>query len=235
MAASKQTSAPLAPFKGFPKEGISWFDGLALAMNREWFQENKRGYELLWLEPMSALLHELSAPLAKLYGKKLGPPKIFRINRDVRFAKDKRPYKTTIGGMLPFEGSGGPMEGPAALYLQLGTEEYYGFGYYFLEGASLLRLRKAVLDEKKGPALQRLVDVAMKSGLELDAMETLKRPPPGVDKAHPRVELLKPKGLALGSGTIPKKVRFGPELKAFLLAQAKVAAPIVKWGFGQKL
>lgn len=234
MAATKKSAAPLAPFNGFPKEGLSWFDGLALAQNKDWYQANKQGYELLWLQPMTALLTELAAPLQKLYGKKVGAPRIFRINRDVRFSKDKRPYKTHIAGMLPFEGNG-PMEGPAPLYLQLGSEEYYGFGFYFLEGTSLVRLRKAVLDEKKGAALQRLVDAATKAGMGPDAMETLKRPPPGVDKLHPRVELLKRKGLAVGSASIPKKVRFGAGLKDFLLAQAKVAAPIVKWGFGQKL
>jgi uncharacterized protein (TIGR02453 family) len=234
MAASKKPPAPLPPFAGFPKEGLSWFDGLALAQNKEWFQAHRDGYELLWLQPMTALLTELKQPLEKLYGQKLGAPRIFRLNRDVRFSKDKRPYKTNIAGMLPFEGNG-PMEGPAPVYLSLGSEEYYGFGFYFLEGSALVRFRKAVLDEKKGAALQKLVDAAVKAGMGPDAMETLKRPPPGVDKAHPRVELLKRKGIAIGSDAIPKKVRFGPGLKHFLLAQAKVAQPVVQWGFEQRL
>lgn len=221
-------------FAGFPTEGTSWLDGLALAQSREWYQAHKQGYELLWLQPMSALLDELKGPLQKVYGKQIGKPKIFRLNRDVRFSKDKRPYKTNVAAMLPFEGFG-PMEGPAALYLSLGSEEYYGFGFWFLEAPALQRLRKAILDDKKGAALEKLMVAVKRAGMEHSAMETLKRPPPGVAKDHPRVELLKPKGLGLGSDQIPKAVRFSPKLRDFLLAQAKVAAPVLKWGWAQKL
>ena len=221
-------------FDGFPKAGISWFDALALAQNREWFQAHRDGYEQLWLAPMKALLAELKAPLQKVYGRKLGPEKIFRINRDVRFAKDKRPYKTNIAGMIPFEGKG-PMEGPAALYLHLGLEEVVAFGFYQLAPASLQRLRKRLIDEKTGAPLAKLMAQARKAGLSPDAMERLKRPPPGVDKEHPRVELLKLKALALSRDDVPKAVRYGPKLKDFLVEQAKAAAPVIKWGLAQKL
>jgi uncharacterized protein (TIGR02453 family) len=226
--------APLAPFAGFPKLGISWFQSLAVAQNREWFQANREGYEQLWLAPMQSLLAELHTPLEKLYGKKLGPTKVFRLNRDVRFAKDKSPYKTNIAGMIPFDGFN-PMEGPAALYLHLGLEEFVAFGFYTLEPASVQKLRKQLLDEKVGPALAKLIDAAGKVGLHATGMEKLKRPPPGVSPDHPRVELLKQKALALSSGDVPKSVRFGAGFKDWVLEQAKAAAPVVKWGLAQKL
>ena len=121
--ATKKTKAelPTAPFAGFPKAGISWFQSLAVAQNREWFQAHKLAWEQLWLQPMQSLLAELRAPLEKIYGRKLGATKVFRLNRDVRFSKDKSPYKTNIAGMVPFEGFE-PMQGPAALYLHLGLE-----------------------------------------------------------------------------------------------------------------
>src|SRR5690242_14540278 len=103
------------PLTGFPKAGVTWVHHLAVAQNREWFQAHRDGYEDLWLTPMKALLDEVHAPLEKLYGQKLGPAKIFRLNRDVRFSKDKSPYKTHVAAMIPFEGFG-KMEGPAALY-----------------------------------------------------------------------------------------------------------------------
>ena len=229
-----QSAVPPAPFTGFPKPGISWFQGLAMAQNREWFQAHKEGYEQLWLAPMTALLTELRAPLEKLYGRKLGATKVFRLNRDVRFSKNKNPYKTNIAGMLPFDGFK-PMEGPAALYLHLGLEEFVAFGFYMLETPSVLKLRKQLLDEKVGPALAKLFAGAQKVGLEPDGMEKLKRPPPGVSADHPRVELLKQKSLALGRGDIPKSVRFTAGFKAWVLEQAKAAAPVVKWGLAQKL
>lgn len=234
--ASKKTppAAPLAPFTGFPRPGIGWFQGLALAQNREWFQAHREGYEQLWLAPMQSLLAELKSPLEKLYGRKLGATKVFRLNRDVRFSKDKSPYKTNIAGLLPFDGFQ-PMEGPAALYLHLGLEELVAFGFYTLETPSLQRLRKLLLDEKAGPALAKLIAAAGKAGLHPDAMEKLKRPPPGVSADHPRVELLKHKALALSREEVPKSVRFGAGLKAWILEQAKAAAPVVKWGLAQKL
>ena len=221
-------------FLAFPKAGVSWFQSLAVAQNREWFQANKEGYELLWLTPMKALLEEVRAPLEKLYGRTLGPTKVFRLNRDVRFAKDKSPYKTHIAGMIPFEGFG-PMEGPAALYLHLGLEDVVAFGFYMLEPASLQKLRKLLIEEKTGKPLAKLIDVAGKAGLVPDSMERLKRPPPGVSPEHPRVELLKNKALALSNSKVPKTVRFKADFKPWLLQQAKAAAPVVKWGLAQKL
>lgn len=221
-------------FTGFPKEGVSWFQALALAQSREWFQAHKGAFDELWVQPMKALLDELSAPLAKVYGRPLGPPKLFRLNRDLRFSKDKTPYKTHIAGMLPFEGAAA-MSGPAALYLHLGLNEVVGFGYYVLGPAELKRLRQSILQDATGRPLQKLVDSAQKRGLEFGGLDKLRRPPPGVDADHPRVELLKQKGLAVSRTDIPKKVRFGKELKPWLLEQAKLAAPILKWGFARRL
>lgn len=226
--------APLAPFNGFPKAGISWFQSLAVAQNREWFQAHRDGYEQLWLHPMESLLSELRAPLEKLYGRKLGPTKLFRLNRDVRFSRDKSPYKTNVSGMLPFEGFK-PMEGPAALYLHLGLEEVVAFGFYMLEPASLQRLRKLLIEDKTGAPLAKLIAAAGKKGLVPDSMEKLKRPPPGVSPDHPRVELLKRKALGLSNEAIPKSVRFSAAFKDWVLEQAKAAAPVVKWGLAQKL
>ncbi len=224
----------LPPFEGFPKEGVSWFRSLALAQNREWFQAHKAAYEALWLNPMKSLMAELAGPMARVYGRKIGAPKHFRINRDVRFSRDKSPYKTNIAAMLSF-GNFTPMEGPVALYLHLGLEEVVGFGFYFLEGPHVQRLRKRVLDEKTGPAVQKLVNAATRKGLKLDGMEKLKRAPPGVDPNHPRIELLRFKALALTRADIPKSVRYSPALKGWLVEQAAAAAPVVKWGFAQKL
>lgn len=224
----------MSTFGGFPKAGVAWFQALAMAQNREWFQANKAGYEALWLEPMKALAAQLTGPLTKLYGRKVAAPKIFRLNRDVRFSKDKSPYKTHAGLLLAFEGWG-PMEGPAALYLHLGLDEVVGFGFYALEAPGLKRLRARILDDKSGGALEKLVATAKKAGLSLDGMEQLKRAPAGIDPAHPRIELLKFKGLALSRTDVPKRVRYTAELSDWLLEQAEAAAPVVKWGLAQKL
>lgn len=221
-------------FEGFHPSGVAWFRALALEQNRDWFQENRQGYETLWLGPMKALLKELERPLEKVYGRKLGPPKIFRLNRDVRFSKDKSPYKTNIAALVPFAGHA-PMAGPAALYLHLGLDEVVAFGFYFLEPPALQRLRRALLHERSGPAAQKLVDAAKRKGLSIDSMEKLKRAPPGTSPDHPRIELLRHKGLGLTRSDIPKSVRHSPKLREWTVDQAAAAAPLIRWGFEQGL
>jgi uncharacterized protein (TIGR02453 family) len=230
----KKTAAVPGRFEGFPASGVAWFRALALEQNREWFQAHREGYETLWLTPMKALLSELARPLAKVYGRKLGPPKIFRLNRDVRFSKDKSPYKTNIAALVPFEGHAAMM-GPAALYLHLGLGDVVAFGFYAFEPAALQRLRRAILHERSGPAAQKLIEAARKKGLVLHAMETLKRAPPGVAPDHPRIELLRHKGLGLSRTDIPRGVRNGPKLRDWLVEQAATAAPLIRWGFANGL
>jgi uncharacterized protein (TIGR02453 family) len=220
----------MTSFKGFQKDGVAFFRGLAMAQNRDWFQAHRAEFEALWLEPMKTFLAEVKAPLAKVFKRPVGEVKVFRINRDVRFSKDKSPYKTHLAGMVPFAG-GKAMESPAALYLHLGMEDLVAFGFYLLEPPQLKRLRAAVLDEKKGKELARRVAAAEKAGLELDSMEKLKRAPPGVDPNHPRIELLRQKGLGLLGREIPARVRYGAGFLEWTLAQARAAAPVIAWGF----
>jgi uncharacterized protein (TIGR02453 family) len=221
-------------FTGFPKEGVSWFQSLAVAQNREWFQAHKAGYEQLWLSPMKALLDELPAGLTKVYRRALGVPKVFRLNRDVRFSKDKSPYKTHIAALIPFEGAA-PMEGPAALYVGLGLTDVVAFGFYMLDPPSLKRMRQRIVDGRTGRELQRRVDLAQRKGLKLGGHEQLKRAPVGFDAEHPRIELLKHKGLTLTRTDIPKGARFTKAFKPWLLEQAKNAAPVIQWGFQAQL
>jgi uncharacterized protein (TIGR02453 family) len=234
-AALKKAAVVHPPFEGFPQQGVDWFRALALSQSREWFQANRQGYETLWLQPMQSLLAELKAPLAKLYGRPLGAPKVFRLNRDVRFSKDKSPYKTNVSGVLGFEGAGGPMGGPVALYLHLGLDEAAAAGFYALEPDGIQRLRRRVLDDKTGKPLAKLLDAAQRKGVTLTSMETLKRAPPGVPVDHPRIEILKHKGLGLSLGSIPTRVRYSKALKGWLLEQLAAAQPVVAWGLAQRL
>ena len=108
------TAAAPAPFAGFAKDAPRFFHELAAEMNRDWFTAHKAEYEALWVTPMTALLAEVRTGLVSAYrGLTLAPPRLFRIHRDVRFAKDKTPYKTHCGGLLSL-GDGPVMESGAA-------------------------------------------------------------------------------------------------------------------------
>jgi len=147
--------------------------------NRDWFQAHKAVYERACRGPMEALLAELEP--------EYGSGKIFRINRDVRFAADKSPYKTNIAAVV----SGG--------YIALSPSGLYtGGGGYMLAGPDLTRYREAVDDEGSGEDLAKIVKGLEKKGYEVGSHEQLRSAPKGYSKDHPRIRLLQHKGLHAG-------------------------------------
>jgi uncharacterized protein (TIGR02453 family) len=124
---------------------------------------------------------ELLAELADEFGA----GKIFRPFRDVRFAKDKSPYKTAIGATLERGG-----------YVQFSAHGLAaGSGYYVMMPDQLERYRRAVDDDKSGAQVEKLVADLRKGGADIAAHDTLKTTPKGYPKDHPRIELLRHKGL----------------------------------------
>jgi uncharacterized protein (TIGR02453 family) len=222
-----------APFRGFPDARGDFFLSLALHNDRDWFQSHRTEYEQGWAAPMAALLAEVREGLGGAYGKRgLGAPKVFRLNRDVRFSKDKTPYKTHVAGWIPVEAGGGasPGSAPAAIYLHVGVDERFtGSGCWTLEPDALKRYRAAVLDPKRGAALARHLKALTARGFSLSSAETLVRVPVGVDPEHPRADLLRMKGLVVDPGDVPKKLLTRPALAGWLVEQARAAAPVVRW------
>src|SRR5262245_22257352 len=110
---------PAPGFQGFDRAAPGFFHELAAEQNKKWFDANKQRYQDQWVAPMTALLAEVSAKLAKAYAPlKMAPAKLFRIYRDTRFAKDKSPYKTHIAGVIPFTGKASSMP----MYVHIGMD-----------------------------------------------------------------------------------------------------------------
>jgi len=163
-------------FRGWPVEALEFFEGLEADNSRSYWQANKGVYEGSVRAPMEALLEEL-AP-------EWGEGWIFRPYRDLRFSRDRSPYKTHIGAMV---GDG---------YVQLSADGLAaGRGMYEMAPDQLERFRRAVSAERTGAELVGLVADARGAGLEVTARETLKTAPRGYPKDHPRIELLRFKGL----------------------------------------
>src|SRR5436305_3458198 len=111
------------PFAGFEKGQVRFFRQLAAKQDRDWFKAHKTEYEALAELPMKDLIDDVYRAVEKQYkGFPLKPPKLFRIYRDVRFSKDKSPFKTGSSAVIALQGSDeeGP---PAALYVHLGTRD----------------------------------------------------------------------------------------------------------------
>jgi uncharacterized protein (TIGR02453 family) len=198
-------------FRGWPVEAVEFYDGLLADNSRVYWQDHKQVYEECVRAPMEALLRDLEP--------EFGEGKIFRPYRDVRFSKDKAPYKTAIAATLEHGG-----------YIQMSADGLAaGCGLYRPAPDQLERYRTAVADARKGPALVKLVTTARGVKIDITASETLKTAPRGYPKDHPRIELLRQKGLIawrewpvgawLGTATAKQRV------VDFLHA----AAPVQRW------
>jgi uncharacterized protein (TIGR02453 family) len=219
------------PFEGFPDKDAKFFRLLAKNQTREWFQAHKEEFEEGWNEPMKELLNTVREKSdAAFKHTDLDAPKIFRIYRDVRFSKDKSPYKTHVGGVIPTKRRGKITEVPMALYFHVGQPRSFGAsGHYMMDASSLVKFRNAVADDKTGRELDKLLSGLKKKGFSVDSHDTYKRVPRGFDAAHPRAEHLKRKGLTVGFPDLPKGILTSPKLVPWLVDQVKTAAPLVEW------
>jgi uncharacterized protein (TIGR02453 family) len=165
-------------FRGWPAEALEFFEGLEADNSKTYWQANKATYERAVKAPTDALLAELAA--------EFGEGKIFRPYRDVRFSADKSPYKTHLGAVL----SGGG-------YVELSANGLAaGCGYWHMAPDQLTRFREAVGDDRIGGGLADLLAGLRAKGIESIAHSELKTAPRGYPKDHPRIDLLRRKGLA---------------------------------------
>ena len=167
-------------FSGFPPSALTFYEELAANNTRAWWQANKARYEGDVRAPMLAMLEELT---------EFGPFNVFRPYNDVRFAKNKAPYKLNIAAV-------GETEGGASDYVHFSADGLMaGSGYYHMASDQLERFRRAVDDDRVGAELESLVRDLESTGCTSSAMEELKTAPRGYPKDHPRIELLRRKGL----------------------------------------
>jgi uncharacterized protein (TIGR02453 family) len=165
-------------FQGWPHEAIDFWDGLDEDNSKAYWTSHKSQYDDAVRAPMDALLAEL-AP-------EFGAAKVFRPYRDVRFSKDKTPYKDHIGAVCTDD------DGRVS-YVQLGAAGLMaGGGAYELATDHLERVRRAIDDERTGTELEKLVGSMRRKGVALGGSQ-LKTAPRGYDRDHPRIELLRRK------------------------------------------
>ncbi|MEM9113932.1 MAG: DUF2461 domain-containing protein [Myxococcota bacterium] len=166
-------------FRGFSPAAFRFLAELAENNERAWFAENKGRYEALWKEPLEAFLEDAEPSF--------GAGKVFRVHRDVRFSKDKRPYKTHASVVMEAKG--------IVHYLHLEADHaFVATGIHDMAKDQCKRLREGVDDGRTGPALVRIVDRLEAAGFEIGG-EALKTAPRGYAKDHPRVRFLRHKGL----------------------------------------
>ena len=164
-------------FSGWPEEALDFYDGLAADNSKSYWSEHKAIYEQMVLLPMTELTEELAA--------EFGEPKIFRPYRDVRFSADKSPYKTHIGAVIGGTG-----------YVQLSAEGLgAGAGMWQMAPEHLERYRAAVVSDGPGTELEQVIARIEKADITVHGHGALKSAPRGYPADHPRIVLLRYKGL----------------------------------------
>ena len=206
----------MSGFAGFPPAVFAWFEGLEADNSREYVQRTRDVLDEQVRGGMQALLDELA-------GEEFGQMvKLFRQHRDLRFARDKSPYKTRTYGILH-----GPDRAHYAELSALGL--YAGTGLYQPSREQLERFRDAVLDDATGPELEALVAEARAAGLEVEGA-TLRSAPRGVARDHPRVSLLRHTSLIAGRRLPPGRGGIGREAALGHLTDTwRAAGPLLGW------
>lgn len=220
-------------FSGFPKDGLRFFREVAANNNREWFQEHKQDYLDNLQAPALAFLVEFGEKLKVIvpgirYDTRTnGAGSLMRIYRDIRFSKDKSPYKDHLGINF-WEGAGKQGNPGFHFWMDASGAALYG-GFHGFPRPFLAAYREAVAGEQLGSRLEKIMaELESKPGFAVGG-EQLKRVPPGYSKDHPRGDLLRYKGLyARGPKLEPAELQ-SADLVDTCLEHARVLAPLHRW------
>jgi uncharacterized protein (TIGR02453 family) len=201
-------------FTGFSEAALDFYDDLEIDNSRLYWKAHEDVYLASVKAPMTALTDALE--------KEFGTAKIFRPFRDVRFAKDKTPYKTHQGAFV----GAAPACG---WYVEISARGVRtGAGFYHAEASDLTRIRAAMANELTGPKLQRILAKLARAGYEVGG-DRLKTSPRGYAADHPRIELLRHRSLTVGRDYGFEPVIHTPELVDAVRRDWKAARPLVDW------
>ncbi len=201
-------------FTGFPVAALDFYDDLEMDNTKSFWEANKSVHAESVMSPMAALTTALEP--------EFGSPKVFRPYRDVRFAKDKTPYKTHQGAFVAVAPATGWYVEVSARGVRTGA------GFYHADAPRLAAFRNAILDDTTGPQLQRVLAKVRRAGFETSG-EQLKTAPRGYDRDHPRIDLLRHKQLLVG-----RLIGFEPVIHTRALldvvrADWRAYKPLVDW------
>ncbi len=217
-------------FSAFPSETLYFLRGIDAENDKAWFESHRDLYEAGYVEPARRFVEAMGPQLKTVssgvrYEAKINGS-IGRINRDVRFSRDKRPYKNHLDIWF-WHGEKKGWDRPG-FYMRITPQTVFlGSGMHMLEGAQLERFRQAVTD-KPGARLVKLAQNVRKAGPYEVGGATRKTVPRGYDAGHERAGLLLHEGLYAGAELLSgEAVQAGFADKA--LAHFKATWPIGEW------
>jgi uncharacterized protein (TIGR02453 family) len=198
-------------FRGWPSEALEFYEGLSADNSKAYWTAHLAVYEQQVRGPMEELL--------ALLEPEFGSGKIFRPYRDVRFSKDKSPFKNHLAASLAEAG-----------YVQLSAEGLAaGSGMYQMSTEQLERYRRAVADDSTGEELTGLIATIERAGFGVLGHGSLKTAPRGYPKDHPRLDLLRHKGLVAWKEWEPAPWLGTAAAKNRLVGFLRASRPLRDW------
>jgi uncharacterized protein (TIGR02453 family) len=198
-------------FTGIPTAALDFYEDLEADNSKAFWTAHKHVYDEQVRAPLQAL--------AEALGGAFGEAKVFRPYRDVRFSKDKTPYKTHQG--MYFGESGHYLHVSAAGLFVAG-------GYYDTSSAQVERYRRAVADDVAGPQLERAVAKVRAKGFEIGG-HRLTRVPSGYPKDHARGELLRHRTLTASKELGAPAWLATPAARTEIAKELRALRPLLDW------
>ncbi len=217
--------SPTRPARYFGPETLTFLTQLARNNRKEWFEKNRGRYDEHVKGPALRFIEDFAKPLEQISPSFLAIAKpvggsLFRIHRDVRFAKDKSPYKTHVGIHFRHFGSAETPHCPGwYLHIEPGAS-FCGVGIWQPDAEGLQTIRQAIVDDPSGWKKAT-------RGVELEG-ESLARPPRGFDPRHPLLVDLKRKDFIASARLTDAQIASPAVLKTFE-ARCKAYRPFMKW------
>lgn len=218
-------------FPGYDAAAFEFLGGLAANNEKPWFEAHRDAYETHVKAPSAALVTAVADALREAEVPLEGVPKRsgFRIHRDVRFSKDKSPYKTAVGSVWYRQGSG--KDGAGVLYFHLAPGACFTAAAFYMpqpEVLDAIRERIRVHPEQFAAVVAALGD----AGLTLDPASSLSRMPKGFEDlaGSPMAASLKLKSFVVRRPISDAVVRSG-KLVPQIVAMGRDALPLLRFGW----
>ena len=218
----------------FTAESLGFLRGLARHNEKTWFEAHRGDYERHVKEPMAELVREMDVRLSALAPEITGDPKrsMFRLHRDIRFSKDKSPYKANAACWFFHKRAGSRVgseaeEGSAGFYFHLEPgRSMIGGGLWMPPKNSLGKIREAIAEKPR--VFESVARTLEKRFDGLDTEHMLKRMPQGFPETHPAAKWLKYQSFVSGR-VIPDARVTGPQLGRVLEQEFCALLPLVRF------
>ncbi|MEL6202601.1 MAG: DUF2461 domain-containing protein [Pseudomonadota bacterium] len=217
-------------FQGFPEDTLKFLKALGFHQSREWFHENKKLYESAVKNPLGDMIEAASIQFEvdKIPLRANRKTSLYRVNRDIRFSKNKDPYNTHMSGLLTRNAT---KKEQGFVYVHISNEEtFIASGFYGLDGAQLRAFRDLIIREPDN--FRKIVKSMEKLGYTMGEGGALKRLPAGFDKELPEdiQKWLKLKNFTF-MDHFDQSVIYTPELIERMARLGKASIPFLEFGW----